>query len=87
MGSQITCKYCNTPMERDDTDFHFRGCKDEYWVCPHCNSSAFVKVRYGEVASITYSQSDLPCYSTDSKPIENCSECLLHSSCANSYHE
>ena len=52
------CKNCNKEMYVDDLDYSFEGCQDEYWLCPNCNDSVFVKVRYGKVCKKIYQRGD-----------------------------
>lgn len=45
------CKKCGKTMEIDDVDFRFRGCQDEYYYCPNCDTHLHVKIRYGSMVS------------------------------------
>ena len=46
-------------MRLDDTDFNFKGNKDNYWVCDNCDATAFEKIRYVKSVSVQYQQSEL----------------------------
>ena len=54
----MKCKYCNSEMRLDDTDFNFKGNKDNYWACGTCNATAFEKIRYGKSVSVQYQSSE-----------------------------
>jgi len=43
----MICKYCKKEMELDDTDFNFKGCYDNYWLCS-CGVDCVQTVRYNE---------------------------------------
>ena len=53
------CKKCDTYFYLDDIDYDFEGKQDEYWVCPCCNSTMKVMVRYSKVKGITFSKGDM----------------------------
>ena len=55
----MKCKYCGSEMRLDDTDFNFKGNKDNYWACDTCGATAFEKIRYGKSVSVQYQQSEL----------------------------
>ena len=42
------CPNCGNDMRLDDVDFHFAGCKDEYWYCDYCGWECVSRVRYGK---------------------------------------
>ncbi len=47
----ILCPICKKPIELDDIDYRFDGCQDEYWGCPDCSTSAFIRVRYSKIVA------------------------------------
>ena len=59
-GKNIICPVCGKKMIIDDIDERFKGNRDEYWICPddECLTSAFVRVRYGKVIDIEYTDTD-----------------------------
>ena len=72
----LVCELCGRDMELDDIDYRFKGCQDEYWLCSLCNTSAYVRVRYGKAISTDIQQGDKPCFSNDKKPVIDCQKCL-----------
>lgn len=54
-GRKVVCRNCGTEMLLDDIDFNFRGNQNEYWICKNCNSSFFIKIRYGKEVSRVFS--------------------------------
>lgn len=50
----MKCKYCGKEMELDDVDYNFKGNKDNYWICEHCNVSAIEKIRYNKSISVKF---------------------------------
>ena len=54
-GKQVVCQNCGAEMVLDDINYNFKGCQDEYWLCEQCQSSFFIKVRYGKVCSRKFS--------------------------------
>ena len=52
----MICKNCGNEMELDDYDFHFKGCKDNYWTCYPCNLIAIEKIRYGKQIKIEWDE-------------------------------
>jgi len=54
----MKCKYCDSEMRLDDTDFNFKGNKDNYLVCDACDATAFEKIRYGKSVSVKYQASE-----------------------------
>lgn len=47
-GKGIVCPICKSEMVLDDVDYNFDGNQNEYWICDKCDSSGYVKVRYGK---------------------------------------
>ncbi len=53
------CPECKKKMKLDDIDADFKGCQDNYWVCPHCGKySARQKIRYGKLVRQTIFSDD-----------------------------
>lgn len=43
----LKCKYCGSPMIKDDIDYRFKGNKDIYWICD-CGGGCIEQIRYGK---------------------------------------
>lgn len=43
----LKCKYCGSPMIKDDVDKKFKGNEDRYWICD-CGASCIELIRYGK---------------------------------------
>lgn len=54
----MKCKYCGTEMELDDVDFNYKGNKDNYYLCPKCDSTAIEEIRDGTTVNIRFRPSD-----------------------------
>lgn len=50
-GKGVVCPICWNEMVLDDVDYNFEGNQNEYWICNKCDSSGYVKVRYGKPIS------------------------------------
>lgn len=63
---KLLCKYCNTPLELDDTDI-FGQTKSYWYSCPNeqCQSSAFEEYKYNKLWERSYHE-----YATDNEYIE-----------------
>jgi len=57
-GDILKCKFCESEMRLDDTDFNFKGNKDNYWVCDNCETTAFEKIRYGKSISVEFQEQE-----------------------------
>lgn len=44
----MICRYCESEMRLDDCDFHFKGCKNNYWVCDNCNANYYQEIRFNK---------------------------------------
>lgn len=44
----MICEECGSEMRRDDRDFRFQGCYDNYWECDHCLTSCIEQVRFAK---------------------------------------
>ena len=55
---RYSCKNCGQKMLLEDTDFHFKGCKDEYYICEKCGTTAIAKIRYNKMCKITFNDGD-----------------------------
>lgn len=53
---QKNCPLCGHELDNDDIDYSFPGCQDEYSICPKCNNSFLIKVRYGHPWKADYHQ-------------------------------
>ena len=42
----MVCRECGAEMYFDDKDYHFKGCYDNYWNCPRCDTSCIESVRF-----------------------------------------
>ena len=58
MADCMPCKVCGAAMRLDDRDYNFKGNYDNYWVCDHCNTTCFEKVRYGKSVSEEWVNND-----------------------------
>lgn len=60
----MKCKFCESEMRLDDTDFNFKGNKDNYWACDNCEATALEKIRYGKSVSVEFQEpeDDDHCY-------------------------
>lgn len=54
----MKCKYCGKEMSLDDVDYHFKGNKDNYWVCDNCNARAYEMIRYGKSIKVDFNKED-----------------------------
>lgn len=43
------CRECGAEMYLDDKDYRFKGCFDNYWNCPNCQTSVIVEVRFNQI--------------------------------------
>lgn len=44
----MVCRECGAEMYSDDKDVSFKGCFDEYWICPNCQTSCIEQVRFAQ---------------------------------------
>ena len=44
----MQCRECGAKMYLDDCDYAFKGKHDDYWECPHCQTSCIVQIRFGQ---------------------------------------
>ena len=44
----MKCIKCGLTMVLDDEDYNFKGCFDQYLICPNCDVRGFRKVRYNK---------------------------------------
>ena len=44
----MICKECGAKMYLDAKDFNFKGCYDNYWNCPDCQTSCIEEVRFSK---------------------------------------
>ena len=51
----MICKYCNKEMKKDDVDFRFNGCQDNYWLCD-CGAGCIEKIRYSKSINVDWSK-------------------------------
>lgn len=54
----MKCRNCSSGMILDDVDTHFKGNRDNYWICENCDTSCIEKIRNGEVVDTIISQED-----------------------------
>ena len=55
---EMICKYCGKEMRLDDSDYNFKGNKENHWVCDNCNANAFEKIRYGKSVKVEFWKED-----------------------------
>lgn len=53
------CKNCDKEMNVDDIGYYFEGCQDEFWICPHCDTTVYIKVRYNHICKSVWHKSEL----------------------------
>ena len=49
---KVKCPKCYGNLIIDDIDFNFKGNENDYCICEKCNSSIFIKIRYGKVCKV-----------------------------------
>lgn len=45
----MKCRECGSDMYVDDVDFGFKGKYDQYFMCPNCQTSCIVQVRFSRI--------------------------------------
>lgn len=50
----VKCAKCGTSMDFDDRDFNFIGNFDNYYICPKCQTSCVMQVRYNRPVNLDY---------------------------------
>ena len=57
----MNCYECGSEMRLDDTDYNFKGNKDEYWECGVCRTSCIREIRFSKPhRDIWHSESYVP---------------------------